>query len=442
MPDSLAREYGVPTQSQLEKINELARRPLSKEEVFVFPDKLVGDMIIPDRYIQIHKSLLNVFKEDAKRGVSVLIDHPWAGFFARPKAAIGYGRTFDATLKKSLAENEEWELRADHYIVRGKEIDGINTDYIIASIEDGTFFDTSIGWGANTFECSICGNDYRDYRKCEHLAGREYDGKLCYMIAKPPGFLMENSIVFDGAYPGAGVLSNVDNVAENGEMAIVDNLKGLDEGVMLFHTYSARKGKLLTFARRGDLEKKLTVQGINFGKGGEKTVSEKYLVVLDGVDVTAFVSEVQKDDAGAKITLSESLLKELPTVKNMLKEKDDAAVSDVAVEQFISKEQVKESLGREVPADEVLRFAKEGDGYLQELQKEAKEWGVRAYGDDYDADAWETRFAVSGSRELKRFIETFKVEAEANLPHGRQSELGANQSSQTDSDIPDDAFKA
>ena len=66
MPDSLAREYGVPTQSQLEKINELARRPLSKEEVFVFPDKLVGDMIIPDRYIQSTNSF-NVFKEDAKR---------------------------------------------------------------------------------------------------------------------------------------------------------------------------------------------------------------------------------------------------------------------------------------------------------------------------------------------------------------------------------------
>jgi len=440
---SPGRKYGTPTASQLKKINEFAKRPLSKEEVFVFPDKLVGDMIIPDRYIQIHKSLLNVFKEDAKKGVSVLIDHPWAGF-SKPKPAIGYGRTFDAHLKKSMAENEEWELLADHYIVRGKEIDGINTDYIIDSIEDGTFFDTSIGWGADTFECSICGNDYRDHSKCDHYTGREYDGKMCYVIAKAPGFLMENSIVFDGAYPGAGVLSSVDNAVEAGEMMLIDDLKNLDSGVTLFHTYSARKGKLLTYARRGDLEKKLTVQGAKFTKGGGDKVSNKFVMFLGGVDVTKHVVELQdSNDGEVKITLSEESLKELPLVKEMIANAVDAAKPDTAdpPETYITAEQAKEALGSDVSATEFIRFAKEGKSYLSALRTEAKEWGIRAHGDKYNTEAWDARFVIAGSEELNAFIETFKDEANAAIPAGRSTAPGASKDV-AGGDLPDEAYKA
>lgn len=431
------RKFGVPTESQLEKINQLAKRPLSKEEVFVFPDKLVGDMIIPERYIQIHKSLLNVFKEDAKEGVSLLIDHPWAGLFAKPKAAIGYGRTFDSKLKRSDVEGEDWALYADHYIVRGKEIDGIKTDSIIASIEDGTFFDTSIGWGADTYECSICGNNYMDYGKCNHFAGREYDGKLCHVIAKPPGFLMENSIVFDGAYPGAGVLSAAGDVPES-KMVIVDDLKGLSSGTPLLHTYSSRCGKLITFARKEDLEKKVVLNGINLSKGGEKTVSNK--VILDGVDVTNFVTDIVNDGSSLSIALNKESLHELPAIKEMLSKLGEGN-SGEQVEPFITLEQAKEALGREVTAEELLAFAKEGDNYLQALIKEAEEWGIRAHGDQYNKDSWNTRYKFMNSAELKGIIETFKTEAESAISTGRQSAPDAALGGDTETEVPDDAYK-
>ena len=268
----MARECGEPTPSQLEKIHQLARKPLEKEEVFVFSAKLAGDMIIPGRYIQLSKPLLGIFKQDAEDGVSVLLDHSWAGF-GRPKPAIAYGRTFDAQLKRSDVDGEEWALYADHYIPRGIEIDGISTDSIIQSVETGTMFDTSIGWGAEKYACSICGGDIRSY-KCSHWPGRKYvvnEGEddehieLCYAIAKPPGFLMENSLVFDGAYPTAGVLSQMGSDESKGDLVMVNDLKASPQDAPLFHIFSSTKGKLYTFATKDSLEKKviITKEGVS-----------------------------------------------------------------------------------------------------------------------------------------------------------------------------------
>ncbi len=409
----MGREYGTPTNKQMELINELAKVELEPEQVFVFPDKLVGDMIIPNRYMQISKQLLNVFKEDANSGVSLLIDHPWAGF-GRPKAAIPYGRTFNSKLKKSDVEGEEWALFADHYIVRGKEIDGISTDSIIASIEDGTFFDTSIGWGADKYECSVCG---KSYFSCEHYAGREYEGEICHVIAKPPGFLMENSIVMDGAYPGAGVLSK-DGSTKNTDMVLVDDMKGLSPGVSLFHTFSARKGKLLTFARREDIEKKIIAQGATLSKGGE-------IVDKDKLD-----KDLEKE-------VKDELEKES---KEEAKEVEKAEAN---IDIFLTRNEVEDVFGNDsnIGPEGLLMYAKEGMEYLSELAKEAEKWGVRAQGDKYNKEAWQTRYELMSADELKDIIETFKVEAESAILTGRQSDPDADKAVKDAGGYPDEAFE-
>lgn len=432
----MGKEYGTPTNKQMELINELAKVELEPEQVFVFPDKLVGDMIIPNRYMQISKQLLNVFKEDANSGVSLLIDHPWAGF-GRPKAAIPYGRTFNSKLKKSDVEGEEWALFADHYIVRGKEIDGISTDSIIASIQDGTFFDTSIGWGADKYECSVCG---KSYFSCEHYAGREYEGEICHVIAKPPGFLIENSIVMDGAYPGAGVLSKNGNT-ENADMVLVDDMKGLSPGVSLFHTFSARKGKLLTFARREDIEKKIIAQGATLSKGGvNKSMDEKTLKLFEtfGVEYKEGESKIEDllEDIAEKWDAKVQSIKDSAEPVETNQDADDNT-------EFVGvlMSEIKEKMGREVETDELLRFAKEGEDYLNALKAEAEEWGVRAEGEGYGKESWDTRFKYMGSTELKAIIETFKKQAESAIPAGRQSDPEADKASKDVVDYPDEAFE-
>lgn len=430
---TLAREYGTPTSKQMEMINELAMVELQPEQVFAFSAKLAGDMVIPNRYMQIDKQLLNIFKNDANSGVSLLLDHSWA---SSGSTAIPYGRTFNSQLKKSNIEGEKWALYTDHYIVKGKEIDGKSTDAIIASIKDGTFFDTSIGWGANKYECSICGENYF---RCEHYAGREYEGETCCIIAKPPGFLMENSIVFDGAYPGAGVMSKKGNL-DDSDMILVDDIKGLSSGISLFHIYSARKGKLLTFARREDIEKKIIAQGVTLlgngniitGKDGDASVDEKTLKLFE-----TFGVEYKEGESKTEDVLKQIAEKWDATVQSI---KDSATPTKDEATPYMTQDEVAGKLGKELSADELLKLAKEGDDYLAALKKDAEEWGIRAYGDKYNKDSWNIRFQYANSTELKGFIETFKVEAESAVPAGRQSDPEASAKGKPADNYPDEAF--
>lgn len=411
----MAREYGEPTPSQLEKINQLAKKPLEKEEVFVFSAKLAGDMIIPNRYIQLSKPLLNTFKQDAVDGVSMLLDHSWAGFFGRPKPAIAYGRTFDAQMKHSDVEGEDWALYADHYIPRGVEIDGISTDSIIQSIEAGTMFDTSIGWGADKYVCSICGGDIRGYR-CSHWPGKKYvvnEGEdderieLCYAIAKPPGFLMENSLVFDGAYPTAGVLSQVGNEGES-HWVEVANLKETPPDAQLFHIFSSARGGLYTFARRDSLGKSRKKEG------GTEMDEKKFT----------------KEEVNV-------LIKE--AVEKYGEEENVTVTADNIIPLYMTKEQATEKLGKDLSADEVLRFAKEGMDYHAECVDEAIKDGVRAMGNDFPAETWKATFVSMSTKQINDIASTWHKQAEDDIPAGRMTDPEAGK--KTGADLPDEAFK-
>ena len=419
-------DFGVPTAGQLEKINALAKRPLEKEEVFVFNAKLAGDMIIPDRYIQLSKPLLNVFKQNAIEGVAFLLDHSWSGF-GRPKAAIPYGRTFDAKLQKSDVDGEQWALNADHYIVRGIEIDNISTDSIIQSIEAGTMFDTSIGWGSDVMECSICHGDIRRYSQCPHYPGQTYeiDGEnlLCYAIAKPPGFLMENSAVFDGAYPTAGVLSQM-GAGENepGGMILVENIKELPLGVTAYHAFSSQRGKLFTYAKKDDLAKGnvFTVPDLSSLKGSDPKMSEPVTYTQEQVD--ALTKEAV--DKAVKEALANAPKPEEPA------------------EAYMSQAQATEKLGKELSADKVLTYAKEGMAYRAELVEEALKAGVRAQADAFKKETWERNFELMSVQDIKDTMDTWQKQAKEEIPAGRTSSAGANQGAAVQSELPDDAFKA
>lgn len=428
----MTKKYGEPTPSQLEKINKLAKRPLEKEEVFVFPAKLAGDMIIPERYIQLSKPLLDVFKQDAISGVSVLLDHSWAGFFGRPKPAIAYGRTFDAQMKHSDVEGEDWALYADHYIPRGIEIDGVSTDSIIQSIETGTMFDTSIGWGAEKYVCSICGGNIRSFQ-CPHYPGKKYvinEGEdderveLCYAIAKPPGYLMENSIVFDGAYPTAGVLSQVGS-SETKDWVTVDDLKSTPPDAPLFHIFSSIRGKLYTFAKRDSLEQKVAINGMSLDSNIIKKNKEGGTEMGDEKKFT-------KEEVDA-------LIKE--AVENHTAENTGGVVikADNITPLYMTQEQATEKLDKELSADEVLRFAKEGIDYHTQCVDEAIKDGVRAMGNDFPAETWKSTFASMSTKQILDIAKTWHKQAKEEIPAGRKTDPETGEKASVG--LPDEAFK-
>lgn len=434
-------DFGIPTDEQLAIINKLAKRNLTKEEVFVFPNKLAGDMIIPDRYVQLTKELLDVFAADAKAGVSLLLDHSWApdgfwGIGGRPKMAMSYGRTFDSKYETSTEEGETIALVADHYMKRGIELDGIKTDDLIASIEAGTLFDSSIGFSYSKAICSVCGDNYYN---CNHYKGKTYEienedgttsNKLCYIKAKPPGFLMENSLVFDGAYPGAGVLSKAGTILENetGIYQVVDELKDIDPAKELISTYSQRAG-LITMVKKSDHKKPYSLGGIKDKKlkGAEKPMDEKTLAMLKELGIEYKEGE----------TNSEELLSKIAEKWDSLKPTEPTEPTEPK-EEFMSKEKVSEKLGKELSADEVLKLAKEGQDYHKALSDEALATGVRAMGNDFPKETWEKSFATMSTDDIKNIMKTWETQANLDIPSGRQTNpsLDGTQSQ----NLPDEAF--
>ena len=458
-------KFGVPTDEQLTKINSLAKRTLSSDEVFVWPSKLAGDMIIPGHYIQLTKELLDVFAMDAKSGVSFLIDHSWKpdgfwGLGGRPRAAIPYGRTFDSSFAGGTVEGETISLNADTYMVRGIQVDGINTNDLIASVEAGILFDESIGFSYSKAVCSICGNSYNDHSKCEHIAGKTYEieedgvtkNKLCWIMASPPGNLWENSAVFDGAYPGAGMLSKAGDVmeSESGTYQVVTELKDIDPAKSIIATYGKRSG-LVTMLKKSDPQKQFAVGGIVpnltdgdsiFALGNKIGVSREQVVnianlVLKGGEKQMKTYTQEEVDALVK----EAVEKEQMAQKEAL---EAAMAASAPLKVFLSQEQATEVLGKEHDADTILKLAKEGAQYRNELIEDAVEWGVRAQGNDFPVDAWKQMLSESGRtiEAIKDFKEGFKKQAQGSIPAGRITVPGAGKGQSVDSDLPDEAYKS
>lgn len=439
--ETFTRRFGEPTPKELEKINRISKRPLSKDEVFIYPHKMAGDMIIPDRFIQLSVPLLEVFMKNANDGVSFLLDHSWAGF-GRPKPALPYGRVFEGWLDKEwLMEGETISFNGSAYIVRGQEKDGISTDSIISDIETGVLFDTSIGWGANKFECSICGNDIRDIRRCEHFPGKTYivnedtnEVKLCYAIAKPPGYLMEDSAVFDGAYPGAGTsLCTVGDVFENehGIFAVFDDFKQIPLDVRVYGTYS-NKGGILTFVKKADPKKiySLSNTGLEADKKGvESKMTENLKKMLEAFGITYKEGETTFEE------LCNQLAEKWVAIPNVEPHEGE-------IQSYMTAEQVKEKLDREMSSDEVLRFAKEGIDYHKQTIDDAIAMGVRAMGNDFPADTWKNTFAGMSTQAIRDIAKTWEAQAKAAIPAGRQTDPAAGLGQKkVASAIPDDAFK-
>lgn len=478
-------KFGVPTEEQLSKINKLAKRTLSADEVFVFPDKLAGDMVIPYRYVRLMPELLQTFLKNAQNGVSVLLDHSWHadgfwGLGGRPRAAIPYGRTFDASLDNSNLEGETVELNADHYMVRGMTIDGISTDDLITGIEAGTLFDSSIGFNYSKAICSVCGNNYHDSSKCEHYAGRTYEVEvdgvtknvLCYIQAYPPGALWENSLVFDGAYPTAGVLSKEGDIFENenGVYQVITELKDIDPAKPIIATYGQRTG-LLTLVKKGDHKKPYAVGGIVskdamnsiiqkanscisdrdsiFALADKLGVSKEHVInianlVLKG-DESKMFKEILEKMKGLGIAIEDGKEYSADEIFSLLSENiqknTDEQIKLAKEASFMTQEQVTEKLGSEMSADEVLKFAKEGQEYHKQVIDDAIAMGVRAQGNDFPVETWKTTFATMNTQAIKDIMKTFEAQAKDEIPTGRQTDPEAGLSKKEDASFPDEAFK-
>jgi len=445
-------KFGVPTEEQLAKINKLAKRQLSADEVFVFSGKSAGDMLIPNRFTRISKELLQVMVDDAKKGVSFMLNHNWRNWGGIQ--GIPYGKVFDGEIKASTEIDEAVELHLSKYIFRDDEVtDGISANALIKKIETGILSDTSISFSTDTMVCSICGMNYFG-GKCSHYRGVKYemaDGttKTCTVTAMPPSIIIpynnnalyEESIVWDGAYPGAMVSQAKDgDIIElpTGNFAVLGDKEELPDNTTFLNKY--HNGNILTMVKKSDHKKVHNLGGIDEGrkKGVKKLMNEKLQKMLK--DFGMSVEETEKltvDDASE--------------ILNQLAEKWDNKVEEIkasvepvmaqldSTEEFLSKETVKEKLGAELTADNVLNLAKEGQEYRKQLIDDTIAMGVRAMGNEFKAETWKVTLSTMESSAIKDIMANFETQAKNNIPDGRHSDPKAGEG--LSKKIPDEAFK-
>ncbi|WAH35040.1 hypothetical protein [Alicyclobacillus dauci] len=369
---------GKPTPDQLSRINQLARTPLSEDEVYTFPAKLVGDKVIPHRSQRITPNALTKIADQAKQGVSLLLDHSWSNIGT---LTIPVGRTFDAKVQQE--PDGELAVYADHYMKRGQDINGVSTDSLADGIDAGTIFDTSVGFIGGDHSCSICGQPYYD-SDCMHIRGRTYDGKLCVMEINDAD-LMENSLVFDGAYPGAGVVNM--SSAESPEQkpteyaVLSDTTKSLPGDGRVFYSFSSKSG-LVGYVRQSAVEPERDDQ-----------VNELEQVKAQLSTAQAFSTKVRE------------LL---------------GVTSDDAVEGAVASLKAQ---------------AQVGEQYKAKVVDEACGAGVRALGEAFNVDAMKLSFANLPVSEVEKIRDTYEAQAKAALGGGGQHVVTQQH------DLPEDAGK-
>ena len=437
-------KFGEPTVEQLAKINKLAKRTLMADEVFAFSGKSAGDMLIPNRFTRISKELLQVMVDDAKKGVSFMFNHNWSSFGIQ---GIPYGKVFDGEIKASTEIDEAVEMHLTRYIARDDEVvDGISANALVKRIETGILSDTSITFNTDIMKCSICGKNYYS-GECRHYRGEKYemgDGtqKVCFVTAMPPSIILPNnnnalyeeSIVWDGAYPGAVVSQAKDgDIIElpTGNFAVLGNKEELPDHTAFINKY--HNGNILTMVKKSEPKKIINLGAIDEGKKGvKKLMNEELKKMLEAFGVEAVDTDGNYDFQGILNQLSEKWDNTVETIKNSVEPLKPT-------EEFLSKETVKEKLGTELTADNVLNLAKEGQEYRKQLVDETIAMGVRAMGNEFKAETWKVTLATMETSAIKDIMANFETQANNNIPTGRHSDPKAGEG--LSKKIPDDAFK-
>ena len=195
-------------------INERhARKPLGAEDVFLFRAQ-VSNQELDSYFTRMAESSLRNYEQDARKSVPLMNSHRTGGFLT--SAELPLGRSYDAKL---MHDGEMLRLFVDHYILRGWQMNGVQSDELIRGIDGGVIRDMSIGFNpwvrGAWFRCSICGADMLRSDKCQHLPGLEYDGALASAWVEGAR-LVEDSMVYQGATPNAEIVRKAQRGLEEG----------------------------------------------------------------------------------------------------------------------------------------------------------------------------------------------------------------------------------
>lgn len=431
-----------PTEAQLAKINRFTKTPLSADDVYVYPFRLIGTGYIPSRFLTFDASLLDKYLTNVNNGDVVQIaDHSFGGFL-NTNITLPFGRFFEGEI---ASDADKLQLDGNMFMPKASKtyIGDFTTDDISQQIDAGILHDSSVSvtWGFS--ECSICHNDIRDYENCKHWPGRQYvvndEAVTCTVIAKPKpkddnSMMIENSIVCAGAYPDAGVLSakhpnlndgggksitQLNNIADlklvnkdapvfcclSSTSAIFqiesENLRDASELHQLYHSMYSE-----TDLPEGWTMAKLTAKHKEAVK--ELLDAGHDHLMADALDGTLNEALKTKSQKGSEPIVDEkeklALEKQIDELKTQLADKETALTAkDTEITDLKSK------------VDELTPQAKLGEKYQKDTIENAIQSGIRDRGNDFDEDTYREMFKDLDIEKVRTFAEKWEASALAKL---------------------------
>lgn len=205
-------------EKELEMINSYTRKPLKKEDVYIFTLTLCDNEVDRDFECFNEKSLMAL--KELFLGKTGISDH---SMLSKDQSARIFHCYIEKDNNKLTSYGEKYiALKARAYMLKTQS----NTE-LIAEIDGGIKKEVSVSCSARDSLCSICGENMRS-NKCSHIKGRTYDGKLCYATLENISDAYEWSFVAVPAQRQAGVSKSfkVENEKASSKNDIVTSIFG------------------------------------------------------------------------------------------------------------------------------------------------------------------------------------------------------------------------
>lgn len=261
------------SQDDIEKINCFTRTEFSAENLYVFSVALCNNDIDRD-YEKFSIEALNELAAAfiGKTGIS---DHSM-------KASDQKARIFETWVEKTegktTADGEDfYQLKAKAYMLKNEE----NMPFI-TEIEAGIKKEVSVSCSMGKSVCSICDTDKKSGR-CEHIAGKSYNGRLAYRILSEVKDAYEFSFVAVPAQREAGVTKSFDLTKEDVNMTeIIDTLKSCDAQLVISKNQA---NEIIDYIDNLETEAQL---GRTYKKGLADEVISLCAVAMPDMDIKTF----------------------------------------------------------------------------------------------------------------------------------------------------------
>ena len=436
----------IPTDEQWEKMKRHIKGDnYKKEDFFVFETLAVGDKIVPNRYMKLMPDLLQTMREDAEKGVSLMLNHNWSQFGVQ---SIPIGKVFDGRIAESSQEGETTTLYTTQYILRDdSKVDGYSKNDIIKLIESGILADTSVGWGTtrDSYKCSICGNSIYDYRKCEHIPGRKYivneetnEVKECIIHAHSPkekhagnNVLMENSVVFDGAYPNAVIQSAAGEEIDtpNGKLKYLNGKEDLSEKDVIFG-----------YATGGTIN---LMYKPTLGKGGLENMEENQ--ENEVTELETEVTETNASEVDEETTVenpTDESLEVQETVEAQNEEVENTETQEVEAEEVDSEAEILARFGNICESvEELVQLAKEGLEHRNEVISDVLNSGVRSMGNSFNKDVFAKTFSNMKTKDIEQMGKVWEEQVNNNFSKEKVSKQEFSNSQESPIKIDKKQFK-